>query len=165
MSSAFHENLIPSGIFSIVCTDSHGNIRWTDKTSNMVVTQGKNDLLNKYFNGSNYSAGFFVGLKSSGDISSSDTMTSHLGWTEIITYTNSSRPAFSASTSSLASVNNGSSLAVFLMNGIAQVAGCFISTSSLISGISGVLFSAANFTSVRNTVSGDRLLITYTVSC
>ena len=155
-----------AGKFMVTCRDSEGRIRWEDGFPNLVVTTGKNDLLNKYFLGSAYTAAFFVGLKGVGTIAAGDTMASHAGWSEITTYSNASRPAFSPASSTAGSSTNSASPAVFNINGSATVAGCLITTSSVqIPGTAGTLFSAADFASSRAVLSGDTLTVTYTISC
>ena len=163
MSNNLVDKISPKGVFHISCMDTYGNIKWSDLTQNMVVTQGKNDLFNKYFNGSAYTSAFFVGIKGPGDIALTDTALSHPAWTEITSYSGGLRPAFIASTSSDASVNNNANAAIFTMTSAASVAGCLISTTA--SGVSGILFSAANFASTRTASIGDTIIITYTVSC
>jgi hypothetical protein len=156
-----------AGKFIVICRDSEGRILWEDGFPNLVVTTGKNDLLNKYFLGSAYTAAFFVGLKGAGTIAAGDTMASHAGWTEIIAYTNASRPAFSPASSTAGSSTNSASAAVFNINAGSVVAGCLITTSSVQSpGTAGTLFSAADFASGGRTLqSGDTLTVTYTISC
>lgn len=153
------------GAFKVVCRSADGEVRWEDDFPNTVVTVGKNDLLDKYFSGSAYTAAFYVGLKAAGTISASDTMSSHAGWTEITNYSNGTRPAFTAGAASSGSTSNTASPAVFNINGSATVAGCFITTSNTIGGTTGVLFSAADFASSRAVLSGDTLNVIYTISC
>jgi hypothetical protein len=154
-----------AGRFTVTCRDAEGNIRWEDDFPNLVVTAGKNDLLNKYFLGSAYTAAFFVGLKGTGTIAAGDTMASHAGWTDITGYSNATRPAFTAASSTAGSSTNSASPAVFNINATNTVAGCFITTSSTVGGTTGTLFSAADFASSRAVLSGDTLTVTYTVSC
>ena len=85
-----------TGKFIVECRDAEGNLRWADGFPNLVVTTGKNDLLNKYFLGSAYTAAFYVGLKGTGTIAAGDTMASHAGWSEITGYSNATRPTFTA---------------------------------------------------------------------
>ena len=155
-----------AGKFIVTCRDAEGNIRWEDGFPNLVVTTGKNDLLNKYFlNSGTYNAAFFVGLKGTGTIAAGDTMLSHAGWSEITGYSNGSRPTFSPASSTAGSSTNSASPATFTISASNTVAGCFITTNSAVGGTGGTLFSAADFASSRAVLSGDTLTVTYTVSC
>lgn len=154
-----------AGKFMVTCRDSDGSIRWEDGFPNLVVTTGKNDLLNKYFLGSSYTATFFVGLKGTGTALAADTMASHTSWSEISGYSNATRPAFSPASSTAGSSTNSASAAVFNINATNTVAGCFITTNSTVGGTTGTLFSAADFASTRAVLSGDTLSVTYTISC
>jgi len=153
-----------SGAFKVVCHAADGSVRWEDDLSNLVVTVGKNDLLNQYFRGSSYNAAFFVGLKTAGSISAADTMSSK-SWTEITAYSNATRPAFTAAVPSGGSTDNSASPAVFNINGTATVGGCFITTNNTQGGTTGTLFSATDFAVARSVLSGDTLTVTYTISC
>jgi hypothetical protein len=153
-----------SGVFKVVCHAADGSVRWEDDLSNLVVTVGKNDLLNQYFRGSAYTATFFVGLKAAGSINAADTMASK-SWTEITAYSNATRPAFTAAVPSAGSTNNSASPAVFNINGTATVGGCFIVTNNTKGGTTGTLFSATDFAVARSVLSGDTLTVTYTISC
>ena len=154
-----------AGRFMVTCRDAEGNIRWEDGFPNLVVTTGKNDLLNKYFLGSAYTAAFYVGLKGAGTALAADTMASHASWSEITGYSNATRPAFTAASSTAGSSTNSASPAVFNINASNTIAGCFITTNNTVGGTTGTLFSAADFASSRAVLSGDTLTVTYTVSC
>lgn len=164
-SHSVADSLDPRGVFKVTCRAPDGSVRWEIDFPNLVVTVGKNDLLNKYFLGSSYTAAHFVGLKAAGTIAAGDTMASHAGWTEITDYSNGTRPAFTAAVPSGGSTSNSASPAVFNINGTATVAGCFITTNSTKGGTTGTLFSAADFAVARNVLSGDTLTVTYTISC
>lgn len=151
------------GAFKVVCRAADGSIRWEDDFRNLVVTVGKNDLLDKYFLGSGYTAAFFVGLKNAGSITAADTMSSKT-WTEITAYSNATRPAFTAAAASAGATSNTASPGVFNINGTATVGGCFITTNSTKGGTTGVLFSAADFAVARSVLSGDTLTVTYSIS-
>jgi hypothetical protein len=154
-----------AGRFMVTCRDAEGNIRWEDGFPNLVVTTGKNDLLNKYFLGSAYTAAFYVGLKGAGTALAADTMASHASWSEITGYSNATRPAFTAASSTAGSSTNSASPAVFNINASNTIAGCFITTNNTVGGTTGTLFSDADFASSRAVLSGDTLTVTYTVSC
>lgn len=152
------------GSFVVTCRAADGSVRWEEGSINLVVTVGKNDLLDKYFLGSGYTAAHYVGLKTAGSISAADTMSSK-SWTEITDYSNSTRPVFTAASASGGSTDNSGSPAVFNINGTATVGGCFITTNNTKGGTTGILFSATDFAVARSVLSGDTLTVTYTISC
>lgn len=164
MGHSAQDSIEVKGVFKVVCRAADGSIRWEDDLSNLVVTVGKNDLLNQYFRASGYTAAFFVGLKTAGSISAADTMASK-SWTEITAYSNATRPAFTAAVPSGGSTDNSASPAVFNINGTATVGGCFITTNNTKGGTTGTLFSATDFAVARSVLSGDTLTVTYTISC
>lgn len=164
MGHSAQDNIDVKGVFKVVCRAADGSIRWEDDLSNLVVTVGKNDLLNQYFRGSAYTAAFFVGLKAAGSIAAADTMASK-AWTEITAYSNATRPAFTAAVPASGSTDNSASPAVFNINGTATVGGCFITTNNTKGGTTGTLFSATDFAVARSVLSGDTLTVTYTISC
>jgi hypothetical protein len=63
-------------------------------------------------------------------------------------------------------ITNGSSPAVFSINGTTVVGGAFLISNNTKGGTTGVLFSASDFTSPgdRSVVNGDTLNVTYTFS-
>jgi len=164
MGHSAQDSIEVKGAFKVICRAADGSVRWEDDLSNLVVTVGKNDLLDQYFRGSSYNAAFFVGLKTAGSISAADTMSSK-SWTEITVYSNATRPAFTAAVPVGGSTDNTASPAVFNINGTATVGGCFITTNNTKGGTTGTLFSATDFAVARSVLSGDTLTVTYTISC
>jgi hypothetical protein len=160
------------GIFTVECRDKDGNVKWVEKSKNLVVNVGLADMNTNYFTGSGYTAAWYVGIygpASTNDPSSADTMASHAGWTEVTDYTNATRPAavFGAATTADPSViANSASPAQFLINASANVGGAFLTTGDLPGGTSGVLFSASDFQAPGDRVvqNGDTLNVTYTFS-
>lgn len=149
-------------VYEFECYDKDGNLKWTEKVKNTVVNVGLDDVLNKYLKGSAYTAAFYVGLKNTGTIAAADTMTSHAGWTENVTYSNATRPALTLGTVASQSVDNSASKAVFNINGTTTIYGAFVTTDSTKSGTGGILFGAVDFGASRSVISGDTLNVTCT---
>lgn len=147
--------------YHVECFDKDGNLKWVEDVSNLVVNAGLNDLLDKYFKGSGYTAAWYVGLKGTGTIAAGDTLASHGGWSEITAYADN-RKALTLGSVSSQSVNNSGSPASFAINDTATVAGAFICTAA--SGTSGVLYGAANFSGNRAVEENDVLNVTCTLS-
>jgi hypothetical protein len=169
------EGVGAGGVYSVVCHDANGNMKWSDSFHNLVVNQGLQDMNSKYFSGAGYTAAWFLGLVtgpgSGTTFSAGDTLASHGatgsgGWTENTAYTGNRKTATfgTATTADPSVISNSASPAVFTMNANAQViAGAFL--CSVNSGTSGILFSAGDFTGGDKTVdSGDTLTVTYTFS-
>lgn len=166
------EGLRGGGVFTVTCFDKDGNLKWEAKSPNLVVNVGLQDMNDKYFKGSGYTAAWYIGLygaASSNDPAAGDTMSSHAGWTEVTAYSQSTRPAATFGTATTADpsvIDNSGSVAVFSMNGTTTVGGAFLTSDDTKSGTSGTLFSAADFESPgdRSVVNGDTINVTYTFS-
>ena len=171
-SRGLGESVGAGGVYTVVCHDAGGNLKWTDSFHNLVVSQGLQDMNTKYFTGAAYTAAWYLGLVtgpgSGTTFAAADTLASHAGWTENTAYIGTRKAATfgTATTASPSVINNavatGGTPAVFTMNANAQtIAGAFL--CSVTSGTSGVLFSAGDFTGGDKTVdSGDTLTVTYT---
>ncbi|MES2048877.1 MAG: hypothetical protein V4447_10780 [Pseudomonadota bacterium] len=164
------ENVQVHGWYDAVCRDADGNELWREHFPNLVVTQGKNDLLDKYFAGSAYTAAFFLGLISSTSYSAivaADTMASHAGWLEAggantPTYAASTRPsvAWAAASAGTKAISPG---IVFTFSGSGTVKGGFLTTNSTKDGTTGTLYSAGLFTGGdQPVVSTNTLTVSYT---
>lgn len=143
----------------VECVGRDGAVKWREVVRNLVTTEGKNDLLTKYFKGSSYTAAWFLLLKGAGAPAAGDTLASHAGWSELTPYSGN-RPAVTFGTASGGSLSgNQVSIAI---NATATVAGAGLCTVS--SGTSGVLYNAANFAAARGVEAQDTLNITPTLT-
>lgn len=167
------ENKVKAGgVFHVQCHDAHGNLKWEAKEHNLVVNVGLQDMNAKYFTGSAYTATWYLGLYGAGASNTpaaGDTMSSHAGWTEVTAYSQATRPqaVFGTPTTADPSVaTNSASPAVYSINGTTTVGGAFLTSNNTKGGTTGILFSAADFSSPgdRSVVSGDTLTVTYTFS-
>jgi len=156
------------GVFNVQCFDADGNLKWEDTFHNLVVNEGLQDLNNKYFKGSAYTAAWYLGLitgpGSGTTYAAGDTLASHAGWTEFTDYSGN-RKAVTFGTPTLADpsvISNSASPSQFVISGGGgTVAGAFL--ASVDTGTSGVLFSEGDFTGGDKIVaSGDTVIVTYT---
>lgn len=151
----------PFVTYHVVCYAPDGSIKWEERKRNLLTNEGLNDLLDKYFKGSAYTAAWYVGLKGAGSAAAGDTLASHAGWTEITAYTGN-RQTLTLGTVSSQSVNNSASPAAFAITGTVTVAGAFLSTVA--TGTAGTLYSAADFSASRSVASGDTINVTASLS-
>lgn len=160
------EGVQTHGSYTVECLDANGNVKWSETISNLVVTVGKNFMLDQTFKGSGYTAAWYLGLvdgTSSPTYNAANTMASHSGWTEFTGYSNATRPApvFNAPSAGAIATTATS----FNINASGTVAGAFLTTDNTVGGTAGTLFSAGNFTGGSRTVaSGDTLNVTYTLT-
>jgi hypothetical protein len=166
------ETASAKGVYTMQCFDKDGNLKWEVECPNLVVNGGLQDMNNKYFLGSAYTATWYIGLYGSGASNSpaaGDTMASHAGWTEVVPYSQATRPACTFGTPTTANpsvATNSASPAVYSINATSTVGGAFLVSDNTKSGSTGTLYSASDFTSPgdRSVVSGDTLNVTYTLS-
>lgn len=168
------ESISVTGHYDVQCFDAEGNMKWSDTIKNLVVTVGKDDLLDKYFAGSAYSAAWYMGLVDNTSFSAyaaGDTLASHAGWLEFLSYTisgsstNRATPSWSAASSGSKTTTATS----FTITGSGSVLGALMCTTqarnTASNGGAGILYSAGSFTGGARTVaSGDIILVTYTAS-
>jgi len=161
------------GIFTVTCVGADGVEKWSDTFPNLVVNVGLQDMNAKYFQGSGYTAAWYLGLVqgpgSGTTFAAADTLASHAGWTELVpgtAYTGNRKAVTfgTATTADPSVITNSASPASFAMLvNSTVVAGALLTTAA--SGTSGVLFSAGDFTGGDKTVdNGDTLNVTYTFS-
>jgi hypothetical protein len=164
------ERIGGGGIFTVQCFDSEGNLKWEEKSHNLVVNQGLQDMNTKYFTGSTYTAAWYLGLitgpAASTSISASDTLATHAGWSEDTSYSGNRKAVTfgTATTADPSVISNSASPAQFSMTGTTTIAGAFLTNVN--TGTSGILFSASDFQAPgdRSVVSGDTLNVTYQFS-
>jgi len=166
------EKLKAGGVFTVTCYGKDGNLKWEDRTPNLVVNTGLKLMNDQFFTGANYTAAWFLGLYGAAGTNipaAGDTMVSHAGWTEVTQYDEvTRRPAnFGAATTADPSViSNGASIAVYTINDSVTIGGAFLTTDGTKGGAIGTLFSAGAFIAPgdRAVVAGDVINLTYQFS-
>ncbi len=157
---ALEASRAPFMTFHTVCLGPDGSVKWTDAASNLVTTEGKNDILTKYFKGSSYTASWFMLLKGTGTPAAGDTLASHSTWAELTPYSGN-RPAITFGTASGGSLS--ATAVSFSITGTATVSG--FGVASVATGTSGILYNAVNFTGGDRAVqNGDTLNVTPTLT-
>jgi hypothetical protein len=168
--TGFNEEANATGWYTAQCFGADGQLKWEEEFQNLVVTQGKNYLLDQGFAASSTNV-LRMGLKLVGTALAADTYASHSSWAESTVYSGSrATPAFSAAS---AGSKTTSSVAVFNINGTATITGCFLvmapTTTTLgtigdTSATGAVLYSAGDFSASKSVTSGDTLNVTYTAA-
>lgn len=154
-------------VYEIECRDRYGNLKWTETIENLVVNEGLDDLLDKYFKGSTYTAAFYVGLTDgTPTFAAGDTMGSHAGWAEVTAYDEAARQDLTLGSVSSQSVDNSASKAQFTINTNATtVGGAFVTTDSTKGGTTGTLYGGGAFSGGdKSTDAGDTLSVTVTLT-
>lgn len=166
------DKVAAGGVYTVQCIGADGQVKWEESLKNLVVNQGLQDMNTKYFKGVSYTATWYIGLygaAASNDPTSADTAASHPGFTEIVPYSNATRPAATFGTATTADpsvISNSASPAAYTINATSTVGGAFLISDNTKSGSAGVLFSASDFAAPgdRNVSSGDTINVTYTFS-
>jgi hypothetical protein len=175
--SGFGEGAAGGGIFIFEAYDKDGNLKWTAEAKNLTTNVGRQDMNAKYFLGSGYTAGWFIGLVNNTPTPAydvTDTMASHAGWDETTAYDTSNRATATFGTATddnpsviSNSVASGGTVASFAINGTVTIDGAFLTdTQAKSPGNTGILFSVAAFEvpGDRSVVDGDTLNVTYQFS-
>jgi len=161
-----------TGLFEIKCHDKDGKLKWEAQSKNLVVDVGLAYMAGSALTSVAQITSWYIGLYGAGASNTpaaADTMSSHVGWTEVVAYSNATRVAATFATATTANpsvATNSASPAVFNINGTTTVGGAFLTSGSAKSGTAGTLFSAADFGSPgdRSVVNSDTLSVTYTFS-
>lgn len=145
-----------------------GEVIWKDTVFNLVVDEGLNDVLEKYFKASNYNSVHYLGLKGQGTILPSNTLKQmadgNAGWAEFTNYTGD-RKLIQLGAVANKSVDNSANKAQFSIAGIVnpqgeQVHGVIVATTAPTSDGLGKLFGAVDFTAPRTVLNGDTIIVT-----
>ena len=173
------EGIAPRATYAFECIAPDGSVRWRDTFPNTVTTEGKNSLLDVYFDAATQITAWYLGLISSVDysaIAAADTMSSHAGWKEAnaTNAPNYSLPTSPINTTNRATLTFGepssgslatSAAASFSITGNGTVKGGFITSGQAKAGTTGTLYSAGLFTGGdRAVINGDTINVTVTLS-
>jgi len=152
-------------IYQVECLRD-GAVIWQDVAENLVVDEGLDEILDKFWKGSTYTAGHYVGLTDgtpSG--AAADTMSSHAGWAEVTAFSEGARQSLTLGAVSAQSVDNSAAKASFTIDASTTVGGAFVATDSTKGGTSGTLIGIAAFSGGdRSVQNGDTINVTVTLT-
>jgi hypothetical protein len=162
--------LNPVNTYEIECRGEDGTLKWTEQVTNLITTEGGNNLLTNYLKGSAYTAAFFVGLINGAtptlaltDVAAQIGGTN--GWTEYVAYAETVRQTLTLGAAAAKSIDNTASRAVFTINGGGgTIGGAFVATVSTKAGTTGVIYGEAALGAARTVIAGDSLTITATLT-
>ena len=160
------------GVFTVTCFDKDGNLKWEEKSHNLVVNVGLEYMNDAALGGGSQITTWYIGLygaAASNSPAAGNTMLSHSSWTEVTAYDETTRRTCTFGTPTIANpsvITNSASTAEFTMNATTVVGGAFLTSDDTKGGTIGTLFSAADFQSPgdRSVVDNDILRVTYTFS-
>lgn len=154
-------DVVVATLYYAECYDCFGRLKWQVDGHNIVVTAGRNKLLDATFKTGLTTPAWYGLLKGTGSVVAGDTLASHGGWSELNSYSGN-RPAFTPGTISNGSVDNSASKCVFSITGTMDVYGAGLCDAQ--TGTSGTLYGAGDFATNRAVISGDTLNVTLTPS-
>ncbi len=138
---------------------------WEDEVYNLVVNEGLDDVLSKYFKGVGYTAQHFMGLKGTGAVAAGDTLAkvgnSQTAWNELQVYLGDRSPITLGSVSNQA-VNNNATRVQFTIANVASSSGITVAgimVTTVATGYNGVLFGAVDFSVPRQVLNGDLIAV------
>jgi hypothetical protein len=158
------------GMFYVECIGEDGEVKWTEEFENVVTTQGKNSILDRYLGLAAAPTNQSVGLHTTvGNAASTYAAPSPQVECVVGTYTARLAPAFSAAS---AGAKTTSAAVSFPIVGTDTVAGCFVTqgpvgvmTRGDTAAAAAVLVSSGAFGGgSRSVINGDTLNVTYTLT-
>jgi len=152
--------------YKIVCRKANGQTRWTECVKNLTTDEGLEEILDKFWRGSTYTAAHYIGLAGSTPVfTASDTMVLHPGWGEVTLYNDVNRPGLNLGPVNGLSVSNDGNRAVFEVVSGGTAGGAFVTTGAVKGTTTGILIGGAAFIGGDRVVAaGDQIEITVNLS-
>jgi hypothetical protein len=142
---------------------------YKDKFPNQIVNVGKGYILDTMFNNQTQitNTAWSMGLIDNAGftaIAVTDIMATHAGWVENVAYSGGTRPAWGQGASSAQTTTNASP-ATFNITATGTLQGIFVVSNNTLSGVTGILWTEALFSSPIPVTNGDQIKCSYSVSC
>lgn len=138
--------------------------------NNGITDAAKNDLLDVYFNDGTKKTTWYIGLINNSGftaLATTDTLSSHGGWTEFSSYELSSevttdRPAWGQGAAATKQLTNASAVS-YIFTGSGTIAGIFVCSQQVKASSTGTLWSTGLFGAALAVETDDELRVTYTL--
>ena len=139
--------MLVKGEFFVQCRSRRGVILWHERIKNSATIEGLTYLLAAGFNSGTALTSWYVGLIDNNgfsEIDISDVMASHVGWAELTSYSQGTRPGWAPLAASGGLISNTANM-VFTFSTGCTMAGLFVASDSTKGGTSGTLWATALF--------------------
>ena len=153
-------------LYNIEHISRSGQVLSVERVHNLCPTEGLNHLLSIVAAGGSQIATWYCGIFE-GDYTpiAGNVMATFSGLaTESTAYTEATRPEWVEAAPAAGVITNAASKAVFTINATKTFYGAFLSSSSVKGGTTGVLLSAARFSTAKAMASGEILRITGSIT-
>jgi hypothetical protein len=156
----------PHGFWDFVARDARGNVLWEEHIPNGIVNGALNDILSVYFAAGTQKTTWYAGLINNSGfsaLSSSDTISSHTGWSESSDYSESVRQTWTPGAVASGIITNPSAM-VFTANATVTIKGAFLVSNSTKGGTTGQLWATGAFSATQSLSSGQTLSVSYSLT-
>jgi len=151
------------GVFDVTCLNSTRQVKWKSLAHNMVVDAGIQHIEDIIFTGAGGQITvWYAGVANeSPAFASTDTSSSHGGWTMFTAYSEAAHQAW-VETRSGNALTNSASKAAFSINASGTAGGMYLISYATLTSTTGILLCGASFTAGNQSVeNGDTLNVQY----
>ena len=146
-----HNGLIAKGHYIARAKYPDGTLKWEEEFDNLITNAGLDYQIGVALASTTQITTWYLGLKNAGAPAAGDTMASHAGWTENVSYDEANRLTWTPGAVSGQAVSNSATPVTFTASANGQeIAGAFLVSNNTKSGTTGTLYSVGNFGSVKN---------------
>jgi hypothetical protein len=144
----------------------NGEIIDSQTFPNLVCDEGLSHLLDVTLNGATQITAWYLALYEANYTPQADDTAANISSraTESTAYTEGTRVLWDTVAATGNAVTNSASRATFTINATKTMYGVFLASNSAKQSTSGKLISVALFTNARSVISGDELVVTYTLT-
>lgn len=159
------DKTLASGVY-IIEHVRDGKVIDRQECPNLVVDEGLTHMLGVTFNSVTQISGWYLGIYETNYTPQADDDATNVAsrTTESTAYNEGTRVSWQKGAVAANAISNSANRATFTMNATKTIYGCFLVSNSAKQAVSGTLISVAPFTNARSVISGDELVVTYTLT-